>query len=321
MFAQDGNGRVDMNEFLIGMTANSSSKADGNIMGSKQLQKSFSDFANWHRRRKIVASLTDTSPSNSELNKYKCLHKLFNLNYLNAESQDEDTLVLHGSVANQIEHAKEELEVFKKEIAYDYLKRHARECKYANSAAMYFVDERQRNSLGQRHNNIHFDESTAKPRKEYSIEASLRTTEGIHDINFEAVSRRLENKMNHKLAKYSILTGSRLSTNKTFTPLVESTLPNCMSAPSIPTCFGPLTSGGETIKMPLEDMQLSAKRAGGTLLRRSESYFPTKNIPLEVRLVAQTLKGNTSCSAINEKTLRPPLILAPISTKQKLNGV
>lgn len=56
---QDGNGSVDLNEFMVGMTevggSNNSSKDEA------RLQSVFFDFANLHRRQKIIERMQDPS--------------------------------------------------------------------------------------------------------------------------------------------------------------------------------------------------------------------------------------------------------------------
>jgi len=315
----DGNGNVDLNEFLIGMTAQSSGK--DNVMGDKNLQKSFSDFATLHRRKKILSNLSDTSSNVSEMSRYANLHKLFGLNYLPEDT--EDTLILHGNVHDQIEHAKEELGLYKRDIACDYLKKHKQQCKLARGAALYFEAERDRLGQGQRHNNTFSDPrvgcaSGLSPPKErnhhrydYSIEKSIAATGSVGDTkgSAEATARRLERRVNERLSNYGLLSGPTLSMHKTFTPKVESYLPSSMSNPNLTECFGPLTSGGMRITASSKELRNASKR-------KTKTQFLTKNLPLEVRLVSQTIRRSASAAAI--PTTKSVPILQPISNRDRL---
>ena len=110
--------------------------------------------------------------------------------------------------------------------------------------------------------------------------------------------------------------------HKTYTPKLEATLPNSLSTPSMPTCFGTLTSSGDVIKSNMKEISKARKKPGLAALSRDTSVFPTKNIRYETKLMAQTLRKNPSADmSSNTKlnTLRAaPTILAPVSNRVKL---
>lgn len=344
----DGNGNVDLNEFLIGMTAQSSGK--DNVMGDKNLQKSFSDFATLHRRKKILANLTDNSNNVSEMTRYANLHKLFGLNYLPEDT--EDTLILHGNVNDQIEHAKEELGLYKRDIACDYLKKKKHQCQLARGAALHFQAERERLGQGQRHNNVFTDPritaeigSGLSPVKErnhhrfdYSIEKSLVATASSKSgaaaaTETEATARRLERRVNERLSAYGLLSGPSLSMHKTFTPPVESFLANSMSDPHLTTCFGPLTSGGMKITASSSELRRHLRGGGSRGFRKSDvgmgvggaaeksqhrRQLLTRNLPLEMRLVSQTVRRSASAAVLPSSKSAAAPILQPISNRDRM---
>lgn len=337
---------VDLNEFLIGMTSQGGGGAD--VMGSRKLQKSFSDFANLHRRRKIIAGLTgqnaDGSSSKTELQKYKNLHKLFSIKYFNEDHHAEDTHNTHGNIEAQIEAAKEDLKAYKKDISAEHTKRKVKEGKLSRVASIYFEDERKREGVPSRMNHNEIPScnysSGLSPTKEanrhrhdYSIAKSIAAS-GIADG--DRIAHKLERKINERLSAFPLIGGSQLSMHKTFTPSLDTVLKPSLSAPGLPTCFGNLTTLGGKMEVNVKDIEKGASKPGlSTLQRRKEPLYVTSNFALETRLTAQLLR-NASSPALNntrnsrgvkslnslgdtgKKSIGPPAILKPVSTRDRM---
>jgi len=83
----DGNGAVDFNEFLAGMTAEGTSGTGGGDAGHEALQQIFYDFANKHRRQRLVDRVS--SDRVSDLDKLDDMMKLFGISYFKDENYNE----------------------------------------------------------------------------------------------------------------------------------------------------------------------------------------------------------------------------------------
>ena len=332
------------------MTSQSGGGED--VMGSRKLQKSFSDFANLHRRRKIIANLngqnSDGNSAKTELQKYKNLHKLFSIQYFNADHHAEDTHNTHGNIEAQIEAAKEDLKVYKRDISADHTKRKVTEGKLSRIASIYFEEERKKDNIASRMNTneiAHCNYSSGlsptkevnRHRHDYSIAKSINAS-GIP--NGDNIAYKLERKINSRLSEYPLLGGPQLSMHKTFTPSLADVLKPSLSNPGLPTCFGHLTSLGSKIEVDIHDIGIGVNKPGSsTLHRRKEALYTTSNFGLETRLTSQLLRSSSSQGFAltgtgtmgnkgkSNKSLGmggtgssrgPPSILKPISTRDRI---
>ena len=96
-----------------------------------------------------------------------------------------------------------------------------------------------------------------------------------------------------------------------------------LSAPSLPTCFGVLTSSGDVIKKDIKEISKAMKRPGISCMTRSTSVFPTSNINYETKLMAQTLRKDASSGALKRSghfdSISTSQIQVPISNRAKLD--
>lgn len=128
----DGNGNVDFQEFLAGMTGTNDKEEDQNQ--SEKLQQAFFDFANKHRRQKILESVQ--VKNNKDVEKYQQFMTLFSINYFKDEYYNE-------TVAEKIERIKRDA---KKDAAIINNEAHQKarknEFARARTAAMQIESER-----------------------------------------------------------------------------------------------------------------------------------------------------------------------------------
>jgi hypothetical protein len=129
----DGNGNVDFNEFLNGMTSTADPSSEG-ANASEKLQDAFFSFANKHRRQKILDNVQVVD--NRDVEKYKMFMTLFSINYFKDEHYNE-------SVAEKIDRLKREA---KRDAAVinseGHQKARKREFSRSREAAMLFEQEK-----------------------------------------------------------------------------------------------------------------------------------------------------------------------------------
>lgn len=126
----DGNGTVDFQEFLLGMTTQDSGEKNIDMM---RLQQAFFDFANMHRRQVLLDRLTDDTLS--ETDRYNDMSKLFSIQFVKKEKH-----IL--TVEDQIKNAKAEARFNMKEFKEELKKMRSDELKRSRSAAVYFSSEK-----------------------------------------------------------------------------------------------------------------------------------------------------------------------------------
>jgi hypothetical protein len=127
----NNDGAVDFNEFLVALTA----QIDHDDVGQKniELREAFLDFTKNHRRQKILDFVSD--PSKGDLEKYKEMRSLFNIQYFHKQEE----LVL--STDEKLSRAKQIVKKQMKEIhTKDYLKQKKKEQLRAREALLYFKD-------------------------------------------------------------------------------------------------------------------------------------------------------------------------------------
>lgn len=122
-------GTVDFNEFLVAMTSQSSEDSTTN-----KLKEAFFEFANHHRRQKILDFVNSSTPSDIE--KYHSMKELFKIQYFKEEQLDLSTAEKLQRV--QAVAAKQMKEIRTKE----YLEQRKVEQIRSREALLYFNDAR-----------------------------------------------------------------------------------------------------------------------------------------------------------------------------------
>lgn len=182
---QDGNGAVDLNEFLIGMTSEAANMSiDDNARESASLQQAFQEFANLHRRNVILERLYDTSSGASDAKRYSELGKLFTICYFKQESKTDGIV---GTVMEQIQQAKEIAAAEKKEFGAEARRQRQLESLRAREAVMQLQTEADMRSHSDR----------ADPQSVVSALSKMRLD------NEEATALRLQTRLNRSLKVYS----------------------------------------------------------------------------------------------------------------------
>lgn len=179
----NNDGTVDFNEFLIAMTADSG--PDESSGKTQRLQQSFYEFANQHRRQKILEYIQDKNIP--DLTKYEEMKTLFKIQYFKAEKID-------LSLVDQLNRAKLEVKNQLKEIQSDeYCLQKKKELHRAREAALYFDSLKNKSKQSQ---------------QVQSLATVLETT--IPEA--ENIARDLDKNIRHRFAKFS------LHDHNTFTP-------------------------------------------------------------------------------------------------------
>ena len=122
----DGSGTVDFQEFLLAMT----SQGGGNGKNNERLQQAFFEFANKHRRQKLLETLSDSSLS--DLQRLEEGRKLFAINFFKEEGQSAHTV--EDQIKKIIRDAKKE----RRELHADSWKERQKELVRCRKAAIYF---------------------------------------------------------------------------------------------------------------------------------------------------------------------------------------
>ena len=125
----DGSGTVDFEEFLLAMT----SQGGGNGNNNDRLQQAFFEFANKHRRQKLIEKLSDSSLS--DLQRLEEGRKLFAINFFKEEGQSAHTV--EDQIKKIIRDAKKE----RKELHADSWKVRQQELVRCRKAAIYFKSQ------------------------------------------------------------------------------------------------------------------------------------------------------------------------------------
>jgi Ca2+-binding EF-hand superfamily protein len=166
----DGNGAVDFNEFLFGMT---SGEEDDTKM--RKVQQAFFEFANMHNRQMILESVADESVS--DLDKFEKMKTLFSIKFL----QEEEGI---KSVEDQIKHAQT---LARKEM---------KEMHSANSKSRNIEMARARRAA------IHFQHEQSNKRCDpMSVEVAIRKSK-ISDVYM--ATKRVEHKIERHLSHFPI---------------------------------------------------------------------------------------------------------------------
>jgi hypothetical protein len=127
----DNNGTVDLNEFLVGMTAEGGSKNDKDTI---RLQNAFFEFGNKHRHHKIVDKVGDKSLPDIE--RFLELQKLFSIKYFRPETET-------MNVADQIKLSMAAAIAERKEMNLDGILLRKKELIRSRAASIYFNTEKQ----------------------------------------------------------------------------------------------------------------------------------------------------------------------------------
>lgn len=167
----DGDGTVDYNEFLLGMTATQNDSA-GNTSSNAKLQQAFCEFANQHRRQLIIEHMNDTKVPDIE--RYNQLHKIFSIQF----TQKEEKLF---TVEDEIRKAKEEAEGEIKEMKQIQKRARKAEVMRSRSAALYFSAQK-------------------NARDPLSVESTMEKS----NINDPLVKCGLRSQLLNRMTKYSL---------------------------------------------------------------------------------------------------------------------
>jgi len=124
----DGNGAVDFNEFLLGMTSESAGDTAKHV---GRMKEAFYDFANKHRRQMIIDKIKDESIGTLE--RYGELTKLYNIKFLKKEVQE---VTVQEMIAKALKDAKDE----KAEMQQASERLRKLELKRARAAAVFFEE-------------------------------------------------------------------------------------------------------------------------------------------------------------------------------------
>jgi len=127
----DGNGSIDYGEFLAAMSVDSGDV--GSAEQSQKMQLAFFNFANKHRRQKLLDSLQDKSVPTPV--RYKEFFKLFEFTSLQERNP--------GSIEEELLRAKQDAKKEKKEMGLEHWRRRRAEFARSRKAQLAFNIDRQ----------------------------------------------------------------------------------------------------------------------------------------------------------------------------------
>lgn len=130
----DNNGTVDLNEFLVGMTAEGGSKNDKDTL---RLQNAFFEFGNKHRHHKIVDKIGDKNLPDIE--RFLELQKLFSIKYFRPETET-------SNVADQMKLFMAAVNAEKKELNAEGILMRKKELIRSRASSIYFNTEKENRS-------------------------------------------------------------------------------------------------------------------------------------------------------------------------------
>jgi Ca2+-binding EF-hand superfamily protein len=182
----NNDGTVDFDEFLAGMT----SQASQDATDQDRLQQAFFEFANQHRRQRIMDFVQEQNRSDVE--KYQELKHLFSIQYFKDEHVD-------LSMDEKLSRVQAQADSQMKELRSEAFVRQRRSEKHrAREAALYFIDQKQKRET-----------AAAGPKK-------VRTVSFLHSIpelyshheaeSHEAaiIAHRVDKKLRKKFAMFAL---------------------------------------------------------------------------------------------------------------------
>lgn len=187
----NGDGTVDFNEFLLALT----SQANEGDNEAERLHQAFFDFANQHRRQKILDFVKERDIS--DLEKYKELKKLFTIQYFRVEN-------VEMTMQEKLVRVQQEAASQMKELHSEkYIRQRKVEQYRAREAALFFQHQQRSHSL-----RFH------KVKRPSANAGSLKTfiDEEAAAMDAELVNLNVEKQIRKRFAQFS------LHDQHTFTP-------------------------------------------------------------------------------------------------------
>lgn len=189
----NGDGTVDFNEFLVALT----SQANNGNGDAERLHQAFFDFANQHRRQRILDYVKDNK-SGSDLEKYRELRKLFTIQYFRDDPVD-------MTMQDRLNRVQKEAAMQQKELrSAKYVKQRRVEQFRAREASLFFQHQRRSQSMKEtmRRNPM--------PGKQDSLISMVNDESAALDA--ELVNLQVEKKIRKRFAMFS------MHDDHTFTP-------------------------------------------------------------------------------------------------------
>jgi Ca2+-binding EF-hand superfamily protein len=198
----NGDGTVDFNEFLVALTSQASS-GDGD---ADRLHQAFFDFANQHRRQRILDFVKEKG--STDLDKYRELRKLFTIQYFREDPVD-------MTMQDRLNRVQKEAAMQMKELhSAKYMQQRRQEQYRAREAALFFQHQRRSQSMRE---NIRRNPMPGKKDTVISL-----VNEQSAALDAELVNLQVEKKIRKRFAMFS------MHDENTFTPdetVIESLRP------------------------------------------------------------------------------------------------